>query len=235
MKDQKFLGAALVAVAIVVAGFALRSGIITFKDRDRVVCVKGLAEREVKADKVTWSLVYKEMGDDPTEMYETLERKNAAIVAFLKAGGVTDEEISVNPPAVTDRQANDYADPGQISRYKATGVVTVTSKDVDKVRQLLSHQGELMKQGIPLIDDSYGDNNITYEFTGLNEIKPSMIEEATKNARKTAEKFAADSKSELGKIANAYQGQFEINDRDATTPYIKEVRVVVTMDYRHDD
>lgn len=231
MKDQKIICAALVAVAIIVAGFALRSGIITFKDRDRQVSVKGLSEREVKADKVTWPLVYKEMGDDPTAMYEALEQKNAAIVEFLKAGGVKDEEISINPPSITDRQDNDWSDAAASGRYKATGVVTVTSKDVDKVRKLMSRQGELMKQGIPLIDENYGDNCIVYEFTGLNDIKPSMIEEATKNARLTAEKFATDSKSKLGKISRAYQGQFDISDRDNTTPYIKNVRVVVTMDY----
>ena len=87
MKNEKFISAAIIAAALVIAGFALRSGIITFKDRDCYVSVKGLSEKEVKADKVTWALVYKEIGNDPTEMYGTLERKNAQIVKFLKAGG----------------------------------------------------------------------------------------------------------------------------------------------------
>jgi hypothetical protein len=73
--------------------------------------------------------------------------------------------------------------------------------------------------------------NILYEFTGLNEIKPQMIEEATKNAREAAEKFAVDSGSRLGKIRNASQGQFTITDRDANTPFIKNVRVVTTVNY----
>lgn len=231
----RILSSVLLALAIVVSGFALRSGIVTFKDRDRQVSVKGLAEREVKADKVTWPLVYKEMGNDPTAMYDALEHKNAAIVRFLKAGGVTDAEISINPPAITDRQANDYADNSQISRYKATSVITVTSANVDKVRALMRRQGELMKQGIPIISEEYGDNRIVYEFTGLNAIKPAMVEEATKNARSTAEKFAADSQSKVGKISHASQGQFSIEDRDATTPYIKNVRVVITMDYQLED
>lgn len=231
----RILSSVLLALAIVVSGFALRSGIVTFKDRDRQVSVKGLAEREVKADKVTWPLVYKEMGNDPTAMYDALEHKNAAIVRFLKAGGVTDAEISINPPAITDRQANDYADNSQISRYKATSVITVTSANVDKVRALMRRQGELMKQGIPIISEEYGENRIVYEFTGLNAIKPAMVEEATKNARSTAEKFAADSQSKVGKISHASQGQFAIEDRDATTPYIKNVRVVITMDYQLED
>lgn len=62
-----------------------------------------------------------------------------------------------------------------------------------------------------------------------------MIEEATKNARKAAEKFAKDSDSELGKIKHAYQGQFSIENRDANTPYIKRIRVVTTIDYSLED
>ena len=87
-----------------------------------------------------------------------------------------------------------------------------------------------MKQGIAITGGDYR-YNVVYEFTGLNSIKPGMIEEATKNARSAAEKFAKDSESELGKIKSAYQGQFSIEDRDANTPYIKRVRVVTTIDY----
>ena len=71
--------------------------------------------------------------------------------------------------------------------------------------------------------------------TGLNKIKPQMIEEATINARAVAEKFAKDSQSKLGKIRNASQGVFSINDRDENTPYIKKVRVVSTIDFALED
>lgn len=232
MKNEKFISAAIIAASLVIAGFALRSGIITFKDRDCYVSVKGLSEKEVKADKVTWALVYKEIGNDPTEMYGTLERKNAQIVKFLKAGGVKDSEISINPPSINDRQADNYGNDLLNYRYKAKSVITVTSSDVEKVRALMRRQSELMKQGIAIVCEEYGENNVEYEFTGLNKIKPEMVEEATANARSTAEKFASDSGSDLGKILHANQGQFSIEDRDATTPYIKTVRVVVTMEYQ---
>lgn len=234
MKYQNIICAALLAAGIIGSGLALRNGIITYKDRDRTVSVKGLAEREVKADLVKWPLVYKEMGNDPSAMYETLKTKNAAIVKFLKEGGIKDDEISVNPPEITDRQANDYNN-GNMDRYKATGIVTVTSKNVDQVRALMERQGELMKLGIPIIHEEWSNNNVTYEFTGLNDIKPAMVEEATQNARSTAEKFAKDSNSKVGKINNAHQGIFEITNRDDNTPYIKNVRVVITMDYQLED
>lgn len=232
MKNEKLISSAIIAAALVIAGFALRSGIITFKDRDCHVSVKGLSEKEVKADKVTWALVYKEIGNDPTEMYGILEKKNAQIVQFLKAGGVKDSEISINPPSINDRQADNYGNDLLNYRYKAKSVITVTSSDVEKVRTLMRRQSELMKQGIAIVCEEYGENNVEYEFTDLNKIKPEMVEEATANARSTAEKFAEDSGSGIGRILHANQGQFSIEDRDATTPYIKTIRVVVTMDYQ---
>ena len=229
--NEKIIAACVIGFAIIVMGFALRSGIVAFKDMDRSVTVKGLAEKEVKADKVTWPLVYKELGNDPAEMYELLTQKNKKVLAFLKSAGIKESDISVNPPVISDRQADNYSNEIMNYRYKATSVITVTSTEVDKVRTLMRRQSELMKQGIALVTEEYSGNGVVYEFTGLNKVKPDMIEEATKNARKTAQKFADDSGSSLGEIRNAQQGQFSIEDRDANTPYIKRLRVVNTVEY----
>lgn len=133
------------------AGLAIRSGMFKFKSMDRCVVVKGLAEREVKADKITWPLVYKELGNDPSEMYDILERKNNKVVAFLKSAGITSDEININPPVISDRQADNYGNEIMTFRYKATSVITVVSSDVDKVKTLMRRQTELMKQGIALV------------------------------------------------------------------------------------
>lgn len=230
-QTEKIISAIIIAAGIVVMGFALRSGIVTFKDMDRRVTVKGLSEREVKADKVTWPLVYKELGNDPAAMYQLLVYKNRQVVAFLKSAGIKDKDISVNPPVITDRQADNYGNEIMNYRYKAKSVITVTSSDVDKVRSLMRRQSELMKQGIALVSEEYSNTTVSYEFMGLNKIKPEMIEEATKNARATAQKFADDSESSLGGILSAQQGQFSIEDRDSNTPYIKRLRVVNTIEY----
>lgn len=229
--NEKIAAALIVAMGMMGMGGALRGAIIKFKDMDRSVTVKGLSEREVMADKVTWSLMYKELGNDPSEMYNLLEQKNGKVVAFLKSYGIQDESISINPPQIVDRQADNYGNEIMNYRYKATSVITVTSSEVEKVRGLLAKQSELMKQGIALVSNEYDPNRVVYEFTGLNKIKPEMIEEATKNARATAQKFADDSGSELGEIHSAQQGQFSIEDRDANTPYIKKLRVVNTIEY----
>ena len=111
-----------------------------------------------------------------------------------------------------------------------TLTVTVSTDQVAQARSLMSRTGELLKQGIAISAGDYG-SNVQYEFNGLNKIKPAMIEEATKNAREAARKFAADSESELGKIKEASQGLFSIDNRDEYTPYVKRVRVVTSVDY----
>lgn len=229
MKNWR-IEALILAVGLVLLGMMIKNGINDFKDKDRIVSVKGLAEIEVPANKVVWPLMYKDIGDDPVTLYANMEKKNNAIVKFLKTNGISDQEISIAPPEVIDMQAERYSNTNIPYRYNATSVITVTSGNVDKVRKLMSEQAELLKQGIAISGGDYR-YNVSYEFTGLNGIKPQMIEEATKNARTAAEKFAKDSDSSIGKIRDASQGQFTITDRDVNTPYIKSVRVVTTVNY----
>lgn len=229
MKNLR-LEAVIMALGLVLMGLMIRGGINDFKDKERIVSVKGLAEMEVPADKVIWPLVYKELGNDPVSIYNKIAEKNAAVVKYLKQNGVAEEEISIAPAEIIDMEADRYASQNVAYRYNATSVITVTSKNVDLIRKLITKQTELLKQGIAIAGGDYR-YSVSYEFTGLNNVKPQMIEEATKNARAAAEKFAKDSDSTLGKIRNASQGQFSISDRDSNTPYIKNIRVVTTVNY----
>ena len=227
--------AAIIAAGLLLSGVMVRQGIRAWMDSNRTVSVKGLAEMEVPANQVTWPLVYKILGSDLNSLYNDIHRMNTTIAQFLKEKGIEDSEISIGAPEIYDQLADRYSSerPSQY-RYNVTTVITVTSKKVDLVRSLISEQGELLKRGIAITTSDYR-YNVVYEYTDLNSIKPQMIEEATKNARKAGEKFAKDSDSELGKIQNANQGQFSITDRDANTPYIKKVRVVTTIDYSLED
>ena len=226
--------AALLAIGLIILGTQIQKGINNFVEKDRIVTVKGLAEMEVPANKVTWPLMYKEVGNVLTALYNRINATNTAIVEFLKKKGITEEEISINAPEIIDMQAERYVGENKTYRYNVTTVITVTSAKVDLVRSLISEQSELLKQGIAITGGDYR-YQIQYDYTSLNEIKPKMIEEATKNAREAALKFAKDSDSELGKIRRASQGQFSIDNRDANTPYIKRIRVVTTIDYLLED
>ncbi|MEG1642851.1 MAG: SIMPL domain-containing protein [Bacteroidales bacterium] len=224
----------IIALGLFFGGFAISYSIISFKNMSRTVNVKGLAEREVQADKVIWPLTYKEIGNDLVSIYNSVNYKNNIIVSFLKENGVEENEISISAPKIIDMQAERYQSGTSSYRYNVTSIITVTSNKVDLIRKLMNQQVSLLKKGVAITVDDY--QYITqFLFTELNKIKPSMIEEATKNARSTAEKFAKDSDSELGKISSANQGQFSIEDRDNNTPYIKQVRVVTTVSYYLED
>lgn len=225
--------AAILAAGIVIAGWLLYRGVVHFKDSDRVVSVKGLSEKEVKADRVIWPLVYKLAGNDVASLYNTIENNNSKIVSFLVSNGIAEDEITVSPAEVVDMDAERYVSQGVKYRFNVTSVLTVSTDKVDLVVDLMSRQGDLLRQGIAVGsgDDYRYRTQFLYTSQSLNEIKPVMIEEATRNARIAAEKFARDSESRLGKIKRANQGQFSISDRDANTPYIKTVRVVTSVDY----
>ncbi|MBU3808916.1 MAG: SIMPL domain-containing protein [Candidatus Phocaeicola faecipullorum] len=233
MKNLRF-EAVVIAIGLLLLGVFIERGISSFANKDRSVNVKGLAEMEVEADKVTWPLVYKSLGNDLVGLYEQINKSNKTITQFLKGKGIEEKEISINAPEIIDMKAERYNNQESSYRYNVTSVITVTSDKVNLIRELISSQGELLKQGVAITSGDYR-YSVQYEYTGLNKIKPQMIEEATKNARQAAEKFAEDSDSKLGKIRNAYQGQFSITDRDANTPYIKKVRVVTTIDYSLED
>lgn len=224
----------IIAAGLFLMGLFLKNGLDGFSNKDRVVNVKGLAEIEVMANKVTWPLMYKEIGNDLTSLYNKINATNKTIVNFLIDNGLNEDEITINAPEIIDLNAERYITNNNPYRYNVTEVITVTSTKVDLVRKLIAEQSELLKQGIAITGGDYM-YKVQYEYTDLNVIKPGMIEEATKNARAAGEKFASDSDSKIGKIKKASQGQFSITDRDEFTPYIKKVRVVTTIDYYLED
>lgn len=224
----------VLALGLLSVGLCIKGAATYLGNRNRTASVRGLCEREVLADKVTWPLVTQDLGNDLSALYAQSEQVNSKILAFLHAGGLSDNEISVNPPDVEDRLTQSY-DPSRVTtRYKVTNVIVVTSSDVEKVRGLIKKQSELISQGIAVLAGDY-NYPTTYEFTGLNDIKPEMIAEATHNAREAAAKFAQDSGSKLGNILTATQGQFSITDRDQYSPHIKNIRVVTNLSYYLED
>ena len=176
-KINRIPEAFLIALAIVIMGICLKAGIDNFTNKDRRVTAKGLAEREVAADKVTWPIVSVELGNDLPQLYNKINSTTDKIKAFLKRNGVPDDDISVNPPVVQDKNANLYSNERVVNRYNITSVITVTSNDVEKIRGIITRQGELLKEGVAIIDGGY-ENPIVYEYTGFNEIKPEMMKEA---------------------------------------------------------
>ena len=220
----------IISLGLFLLGLCIYWGMQSMAQRGRVVSVRGLAEKEVKADHVIWPIAYRTTSNDLGALYDEINQKNQKIIQFLVNNGIDKKEITTTAPDIGDRKSNQYNSDQNGDRYFVKSVLTVSTKQVDKVIDLIPRMGELLKDGIAIISGEY-DTSVEYEFTSLNLIKPEMIEEATQNAREAAEKFAIDSDSDLGKIQSATQGLFSIEDRDQYTPYIKNVRVVTSVNY----
>jgi len=227
---EAFVLGALLCIGLAVCGYFISAAVTRIKAADRTVTVKGLSEREVPANIAIWPIKFSVADNDLNTLFSKIQKNNSLIIRFLRTHGFKDPEISISAPAITDRQAQGY-DPNKIKfRYSGISIITVYTRNVDSVRDTMKKLVELGKAGIAISGQDY-NSKTEFLFTGLNRIKPEMIEEATKNAREVAERFAKDSKSSLGRIRHARQGQFSIRNRDSNTPYIKKVRVVSTVEY----
>lgn len=227
-KGSFFAGLAIM-VGLIVVGISIPTAVKEYSATKRIVSVRGLCEREVPADKVIWPLKFRVTGNDLSGVFSEIESDNNSIIAFLKAGGIEDSEISVSAPVIDDKFAQQYGSNDRLYRYLAKSTITVCTGKVNEVLALIKNQKSLIRKGIVLGDE--WDGSPTFSFESLNDIKPEMIEEATKNAREVAQKFADDSGSSLGKIREANQGYFTIESRDSNTPEIKKVRVVTNVTY----
>lgn len=232
MERHRLSSAIVMSIAIIVLGSMLPIAVKDFRAFDRTVTVKGLCEREVEADKVIWPINYRVASNDLSDLTAKMESNRRTIVQFLKDGGIDESEITFSAPKISDKYSQEYVGTDNLRfRYISQNVITVSTEKVSKVQPLTTRVQELLKAGVIVSSENYWDDNIQYLFEGLNEIKPDMIHEATANARVAAEQFATDSDSKIGKIKTASQGTFSIEDRDATTPQIKRVRVVTSLTY----
>jgi hypothetical protein len=223
------LPAIALALGIVVAGYLIGEALIQARSSQRAVSVRGLAERQVPANLALWPIVFTVTANDLGDLQRKADDGVAKVRAFL-AGDFPAEQVSVSAPRVQDREAQGMRGDGRpLDRYSAEVTVTVRTDKIDVAKKSIERSGELVKQGVAVIR-SY-EYNTQYLFTDLEKIKPEMIAEATRDARRAAEQFAKDSGSSVGAIRTAQQGLFSIEDRDQFSPEFKKVRVVTTVDY----
>ena len=213
-----------VVLAALVLGIFMVCTVKTLKSYDDTVTVRGLCEKEVDADRAVLRVNYSAQDNSLVNLRQTVEENDQVIINMLKQAGFTDEEIKYTSAHINDRY--DYYSSNLAYRYGANQTINVFTSKMDKVSEIQKKiDAELLKQNI--ISNTYA----SYEYNGLNEIKPSMIAESLKNARSAADEFAKNSGSEIGKMRTASQGYFEVDDLDENTPQIKKVRVVSTVEY----
>ena len=217
--------AASIAFGLLALGICIKGGIDNFANKDRKVKVKGLAERQVDADKVTWTMHLQEAGDDLKPIFASLNAKVVSLQAFLKEKGIEGKgTVSASSANVDDNMANAWGNNRPLFGYSVSRSVSVTSKDTKFIDELMSKTDELLERNV-ILSSSYAN----YEYTKFQELKPDMMAEAIGNAEKTAKQFAENSHSKINKIVEAGQGEFSIEEGDV--PYKKNIRVVSTITY----
>ena len=239
----------LLAIGLIVGGLLLGTRIRDFKRADRYVEVKGLVERTVKSDSATWPISFSEAGDSLPAVFAASEKDKAAVIAFLQTQGFAQQDMTLGSISVTDRSTQQYGSNEHGPRFIVQQTITLNSKDVDKVAAANAKTADLIRAGVVIQSgqNGGGGGGVIYRFNGLNALKPDMITEATRNARASADRFAADSGSQVGAIRSANQGVFSISsasegsstgdeggynaDQQANASIMKKVRVVSTIDY----
>ena len=223
---SNLLAGALVALGLTLSGLFIYCGFSKFSNKDRAVSVKGLSTREVKADHAVWPLSYAWNGNDLPALYEKVEQVTERVKKHLLSLGFEESDIRQGSISVSNNWDSYYGVRPEFKYTLSTSLIVSTDK-VDLVVASQGKEASLLKEGIIVKTESW---NLDYQFNGLPELKPSMIEEATQNARAVAQKFADDAQCSLGSIRRASQGQFSV-ESDQYQPWVKHVRVVTTVDY----
>ncbi|MBR5093138.1 MAG: SIMPL domain-containing protein [Bacteroidales bacterium] len=223
-KKNYILGVSIVLAALVL-GVAMVFTVKTLKSYDDTVKVRGLCEKEVPADRVVLRVNYSDQDNELVDLRSRMEQSDQTIIALLKKAGFSDEEIKYTSAHFNDRYDSYYTSNIRF-RYSASQTINVFTSKMKEVSEIQNKiDAELLKHNI--ISNTYA----SYEYNGLNDIKPSMIAESLENARTAADEFAKNSHSKIGKMRTASQGYFEVEDLDENTPQIKKVRVVTTVEY----
>ena len=226
----------VLALGLALGGLFIGAFYYKAKIGANTVVVKGLSEKDVRADLAIWEMKYVVTGNDVTKAQKEISAQTQIITSFLKENGFDESEITVGRLDTNDLNANPYRSSYENNvRFILNQTVIVRSNNVDLVAATLNKSGDLVAKGI-IFNSDYGAP-VSYLFTKLNDIKPQMLADATENARQAALQFAASSKSKVGKIKHANQGMFSILPREETsmateTQQIKKkVRVVSTIEY----
>lgn len=219
---------AIGAVGIMLGGWFAGSGLVRMKDAERAVTVRGLSERDVRADLATWTLAYSASASDLASAQSEAEADTRAIQSYFRELGFPGDAIT--PAGVS---VNQYSNNG-VDTYQVQQRLQFRTRDIARAQRAAARQFELVRRGVSLAEGSA----MQFSFTGLNAIKPAMIAEATRDARRSAEQFAQDSGAAVGRIRSATQGYFEITAREGESGGYgvsdspdKRVRVVTTVEY----
>src|SRR3954465_5957675 len=178
--DQSILVAVVLALGLTLGGWFIGRGFVQGRSSVRFVEGKGLAEREVTADLALWPLRYVSTGSDLTVAQAGLTRDTRQVFAFLTRHGIDTTAVQLQALEVSDADANRFPGERTGPRFVIQQTVIVRSGKPDVVMAASQRVSELVGAGVVLSSSGeYGIGGPTFLYTRLNQLKPSMVKEAT--------------------------------------------------------
>lgn len=229
--SRNFIPAALIlGIAVIVASWIFGNKFYESRFSDRYVSVKGLAEMDVKATLASWTLESRIDGPSFENVKQEVNSQSSTITKWLQEKGFNKAEIKIEDVSVS----RNYYQQGQ-PPFNGSVRVSLQTKNVDLLEEVSGMTTELLDQGVFLSGDRWS-NRPRYYFTGVNDIKPELLREATKAALESAEQFAENSGAQVGDIKYANQGIILLlpgNRIEESHEYYKDkiARVVASLDY----
>ena len=233
----------IIACAIVVAAWSLgRAYTYKYRSQDTIV-VTGLGETEFASDLIVWNgeLVYETQ--DVATGYAQLERNKQKVLEFITSRGVAKEQVVFKFVNVYKQTEPVYNVNGNYVGQRFTGYrlsqgFSVESVDVDKVENISREISALIAQGVSI--EAYQPS---YYYTKLDDVKLSLIERASADARARAEKIAENAGTSIGRVASAKMGVFQITGANSneefsaggsfnTSSRQKKARITMRVEYR---
>ena len=213
--DNRNLLYGLVALAIAL-GFGscvIGRGIGEVRRPDEAITVTGSAKRPIRADFVIWRASVGIQSPSVVTASSELRTEANRVRQFLRANGVSDSMLTVKPIetyAVPEVMENGR-ETGRIIAYRLTQQFEVRSADVDAITALSQKAGDLMAEGVGLSSQAP-----EYLYTKLADLRVSLIEDATRDAKLRAEAIAKSTGGAVGSVRQARVGVFQITPRFST-------------------
>ncbi|MBM7853935.1 hypothetical protein JOC37_000300 [Desulfohalotomaculum tongense] len=231
------IAAAILSAALVICAFVLAKPLENYAKSKSSITVTGSAKKQIKSDLVVWRGSFYREAEQLDVAYKDLKADLETVKAYLVDKGIPEKDIVVSSINTSPQYIyNKYGNTGEISGYRLSQEIEVESKDVDKLTAIARESTELIEQGI--LFESYPPE---YFYTKLNDLKIDMLAEATKDAKKRAEKMAESTGSKIGHLRSARMGVFQITPVHSnevsslgindTTSLMKEITAVANVEF----
>ncbi len=198
----------ILAVALVV-GLFVHGYEMGTRAKTNGLTVTGSVKKSVIADLGKWNASFTNRADI-RNLKQTLEQNTSIktkLTNYLKDLGIKEEDINfltvqINP---VYEQLVGWGYTQNIIGYNVVQNVKVQSNDISIIEKLSDQTTDLLNLGI--VPDY---QNTEYFYTKLNELRPELFAEATKDAYVRAKAMVSGTGSKVGNLINAKTGVIQI-------------------------